>query len=336
MPHPVPAFLATMMVALTACASTDERDGASYKTALVDNKRQMAIQQVADPVSTMITGSTEREDMVQLESIHSHIAPQMDSSAKVHTIAFDPASGKPLSPLAGRTIYLDQTQDIQLYPKEVVLSFDDGPVPHNTPAVLDAMKAHGVKGLFFMVGEMAHYHPEVAARVVAEGHTIGSHTYSHPNLVTLSLDKALADIDHGAFVVDQTTGTKTHFFRFPYLSENEKLDQALVERDYIPVGVDIDSLDYMPADTNRLVSRIMLGLEQHGGGIILMHDLQRRTAKAIGPLLNRLKDEGYKVVQLKYGKAPDEPLYADTLLNRLRFGSGTAPDKVPFKAPDKA
>ncbi|AJY48414.1 hypothetical protein TM49_21045 [Martelella endophytica] len=225
-------------------------------------------------------------------------------------------------PLAGRTIYLEQTRDLVLAPKEVVLTFDDGPVPYNTRSVLDALDAHGVKGLFFMVGEMADWHGEAAKAVVADDQTIGSHTYQHPHLTSIGLTGAIADIDKGNASVEKATGVTPHFFRFPYLAENEALGRALQSRGIIPVGIDVDSRDYQPSTTDEIVSRVMTGLEAHGGGIVLMHDLQGRTARAIGPLLDRLEADGYKVVTLRYGKPPEpapEPLLVN-VFGRLPKG----------------
>ncbi|WP_176084940.1 polysaccharide deacetylase family protein [Martelella sp. HB161492] len=226
------------------------------------------------------------------EAIHSVVAA---------VAPFQSAAG---SGLAGRVIYIDQTHDIVLAPKEVVLTFDDGPVPKNTPSILDTLDAFGVKATFFMVGEMARSHAAIGADVARRGHTIGTHSYSHPNLAQLSTAAAQNEIDKGVAAVTSATGQEPHFFRFPYLSESGRLDQMIAARGLIPVGVDIDSIDYRPASSQVLINRVMAGLAKHGGGIILMHDLQTRTAHFLPGLLTELQAGGYKVVQLRYGTPP--------------------------------
>lgn len=307
------------VLALASCASTGDRDTAILKTALLPASTRV-LSEGPEAIEVITTGSIGEivpieEAPMQLHSIHSRIVDGADRGAQVMTISLSEDGRAEHHPLAGRTIYLDETRDITLAPLEVVLTFDDGPVPGRTNKVLDALDAYGVKGLFFMVGEMAHYYPETAALVSGSGQTIATHTYSHPYLPALSHDAALADIDRGIATVKERTGETPHFFRFPYLAENEWLDRALASRGLIPVGADVDSLDYREATTEQLVDRVMSGLEARGGGIVLMHDLQGRTARAIGPLLARLEEGGYKVVQLKYGAPPQKD---DTLVARLQ------------------
>ncbi len=312
------------VLALASCASTGHRDATALQTALVATERPTEIASGSpEAIEVMMTGSIEKapaagDAPLKISSIHSRIVEGADAEDLARPIRLVATGPEQDFPLAGRTIYLDETRDITLAPKEVVLTFDDGPVPSKTPAVLQALAEHGVKGLFFMVGEMAHYHPEIAELVVESDQTIGTHTYSHPHLPGLSYAGAVANIDRGIAAVEKATGVKPRFFRFPYLAETTALDRALQDRGMIPVGIDIDSRDYEEASTDVLVNRIMTGLARRGGGIVLMHDLQGRTARAIGPLLNRLQAEGYKVVTVKYGKPSDEE--PETLMARLSRG----------------
>ncbi|TPW32638.1 polysaccharide deacetylase family protein [Martelella alba] len=204
--------------------------------------------------------------------------------------------------LAGRVIYVDQTHDIVLAPKEVVLTFDDGPVPKNTVSILDTLDAFGVKATFFMVGTMAHDHAAIGAEVARRGQTIGTHTYGHVDLSKLAPAAAGAEIDKGVAAVAAATGAMPHFFRFPYLSESRGLDSLVAKRNLIPVGIDVDSIDYRPASQQVLVNRVMAKLAKRGGGIILMHDLQARTANFLPSLLTELQINGYKIVQLRPGE----------------------------------
>ena len=193
-------------------------------------------------------------------------------------------------------------KDLKLEPKEVVLSFDDGPIPGRTDRVLATLDRFGVKGAFMMVGEMAALHPELARRVAMEGNTIGSHTYKHPNLNTLSFDQAIAEITRGEAAVTKATGTDVNFFRFPYLADSRKLRGAVAAREMIVMDVDVDTKDYFTSTPEQVADRAMNRLRQRGRGIILMHDIHKRTAAMLPALLARLEAEGYKVVTLKYKK----------------------------------
>jgi peptidoglycan-N-acetylglucosamine deacetylase len=206
--------------------------------------------------------------------------------------------------LAGRVLTISSLKELKLQPKEVILSFDDGPIPGRTEHVLATLERFGVKGAFMMVGEMADLHPELARRVAMEGNTIGSHTYKHPNLDTLSFDMAMAEIARGEAAVTKATGTDVNFFRFPYLADSRKLRSAVAMRDMVVMDVDVDTKDYFTSTPEQVADRAMTRLHQRGSGIILMHDIHKRTAAMLPTLLSRLEAEGYKVVTLKYRKPP--------------------------------
>jgi peptidoglycan/xylan/chitin deacetylase (PgdA/CDA1 family) len=187
--------------------------------------------------------------------------------------------------------------------KEVVLTFDDGPWPGNTPAVLKALADECTKGLFFSIGKHATYHPEILRQVLAAGHTVGAHTWSHVNLngkkMTEQMDKD--EIEKGFSAVKWALGTEpSPFFRFPELQHNPAMVTYLGTRNVAMFSCDIDSHDYKHDSTpEKVVSTVMSELAKQGKGIILMHDFQKRTAEALPTLLKQLKAGGYKVVQIK-------------------------------------
>jgi peptidoglycan/xylan/chitin deacetylase (PgdA/CDA1 family) len=187
--------------------------------------------------------------------------------------------------------------------KEVVLTFDDGPWPGNTPAVLKALDDECTKGLFFSIGKHATYHPEILRQVLAAGHTVGAHTWSHVNLngkkMTEQMDKD--EIEKGFSAVKWALGTEpSPFFRFPELQHNPAMVTYLGSRNVAMFSCDIDSHDYKHDSTpEKVVSTVMGELAKQGKGIILMHDFQKRTAEALPTLLKQLKAGGYKVVQIK-------------------------------------
>ncbi|MDC9809633.1 polysaccharide deacetylase family protein [Rhizobium binxianense] len=206
--------------------------------------------------------------------------------------------------LAGRTLEVSSLADLKLQDKEVILSFDDGPIPGRTDKVLAILDQFGVKGAFMMVGEMAEMHPALARKVAEDGNTIGSHTYDHANLSSLDFDAAMAEVIKGELAVTKATGTDVSFFRFPYLAESHRLRAAIAMRDMVVMDVDIDSKDYFAITPASVTQRTMDLLHKRGRGIILMHDIHKRTATMLPTLLSELEAEGYKVVTLKFKKTP--------------------------------
>ncbi len=215
--------------------------------------------------------------------------------------------------LAGRDIMVSSLKDIALANKEVVLSFDDGPVPGKTESILATLDEFGVKATFLMVGEMAQAHPEIARKVVADGHSVGSHTFSHPNLRAMSFDRALAEVSKGAKAVAKATDTDASFFRFPYLADNHRLRDMISDRGMVIMDVQIDSKDYFKDSPAVVASRTVAALRHRGSGIILMHDIHRRTAAMLPALLTQLRAEGYKVVHLIYKTPAHKPLLVASL-----------------------
>jgi peptidoglycan/xylan/chitin deacetylase (PgdA/CDA1 family) len=183
---------------------------------------------------------------------------------------------------------------------EIVLTFDDGPWPGNTPMVLAALAAQCVKATFFPVGKHASWHPEILKQVVARDHTIGSHSWSHVNLAKRSLQEAKDEIENGVSAVAVAAGRPlAPFFRFPGLSQTQELTAYLAQRNIGIFSIDIDSFDFKTKSSEKVVTSVMTQLDRRGKGIILMHDLQHSSAVALPTLLQQLKAKGYKVVHLK-------------------------------------
>jgi peptidoglycan/xylan/chitin deacetylase (PgdA/CDA1 family) len=202
------------------------------------------------------------------------------------------------SALSGRVIEVASLSDIALKDKEVVLTFDDGPVPKKTQKILSILDEYGVKATFLMVGEMARAHPDIAQLVARHGHTIGSHTYRHPNLRTMSFQDALDEINKGQKAVSLATHVEPGFFRFPYLADTQLLRRAAAREDLVVLDVQIDSKDYFSVSPAAVATRTMTALRAQGKGIILLHDIHNRTVAMLPALLTQLKAEGYKVVSL--------------------------------------
>lgn len=187
---------------------------------------------------------------------------------------------------------------------EVVLTFDDGPSPRDTREILAALAKECTKATFFMVGEMVAVHPEIVKEVVNAGHTIGTHTWSHPNVARLALPELTHEVESTFDIVEKNSpGSVAPFFRYPYLSSSKLAEDYFKSRNIGQFAVDIDSSDWRVHSSSAVVARIMGGLKRRGRGIILMHDIHKWTADSVPQLLQKLKAGGYKVVALK-AKAP--------------------------------
>ena len=212
--------------------------------------------------------------------------------------------------------------------KEVVFSFDDGPWPENTRAVLAALAHHCTKATFFPIGKHALWHPEILKEVAAAGHTIGSHTWSHANLGKLKGDKATEEIEKGFSAVALALGAPpSPFFRFPFLSDPKEELAYLGTRNVAIFSHDLDSFDFKIRKPEDVIKSVMAKLDKKGKGIILMHDFQQATAKALPDLLEQLKAKGYKVVHTK-AKAPVTTLARwDEAVKGEVKGAAVGPDR---------
>lgn len=211
--------------------------------------------------------------------------------------------------------------------REVVLTFDDGPWPNNTRAVLTALANHCVKATFFPIGKHALWHPDIIKEVASAGHTIGGHTWSHGNLERMKGEKGIEEIEKGFSAVKLALGSPpSPFFRFPFLKDKDHL-AYLGTRNIGVFSHDLDSFDFKMRTPEQVVSSVMSKLEKKGKGIILMHDFQQATANAMPALLNELKAKGYKLVHMK-AKAPLPTLaqWDEAAKNEIK-SAGIGPDK---------
>jgi peptidoglycan/xylan/chitin deacetylase (PgdA/CDA1 family) len=183
---------------------------------------------------------------------------------------------------------------------EVVLTFDDGPWPNTTPAVLKALAEQCVKATFFAIGKHATWHPDILRDVAAQGHTVGTHTWSHVDLSRKKLQEAKDEVEKGVSAVKAALGSaNAPFFRFPQLKHPPELVTYLGERNIAMFSTDLDSFDFKMRKAEKMVDGLMAKLQKHGKGILLMHDFQQVTAEGLPELLKQLKAGGYKIVHLK-------------------------------------
>lgn len=219
--------------------------------------------------------------------------------------------------LAGRTIRVSGEGDLVLARNEVVLTFDDGPVPGKTPAILKALDAHGVKATFLMVGQMARSYPALVREVAARGHTIGTHTQGHANLAAAGFDRAVEQIDQGRASISAAlvpTGFRAApFFRFPYLADTAALRRHLAMKGLVVIDPTVDSKDYFVSSPDQVRSRTIAALQRKGSGIVLFHDIHKRTVDMLPAFLAELKAKGFRVVHLVPGSPRGESVLTAAL-----------------------
>ena len=186
---------------------------------------------------------------------------------------------------------------------EVVLTFDDGPIPPYTNSILDTLAANCVKATYFLVGEMAHARPYLVRRIYNEGHSIGTHTQHHPfAMQRLSMQRVASEVNGGIASIDAALGDPkavSPFFRIPGLGRTNAIERFLENKGLITWSADVDTNDWWRGTTpGALIQRTMRRLNAKGRGIVLMHDIHPATALALPALLKRLKADGYHVVQV--------------------------------------
>lgn len=220
---------------------------------------------------------------------------------------------------------LQYPETLPLGDKEVVLTFDDGPLPPASTEILDTLASQCVKATFFLVGEMAHSFPSVVRRIYAEGHTIGTHSQDHPlRFDRLPIEKLRWEIDQGIANVSAALGNPDEmapFFRIPGLGRAPEVESELTARSLVTFSVDVVADDWFhhikPAD---VVSRAVSRLEKHNGGILLLHDIHKSTAAALPDLLKELKEKGFHIVHVVFDNGPQ---------TEIASGSKTEPQAEP-------
>ena len=211
--------------------------------------------------------------------------------------------------------------------KKIALTFDDGPDPEWTPLVLDALKRADVHATFFIIGTNAQQYAELLQRIVDEGHEIGNHTFTHPNVANISPLQFQLELSATQRLLESVVGRQTRLFRAPYAvdAEPETPDEirpleVASERGYLSVGMQIDPNDWQRPGTDEIVNRVVEGAEKGEGNIVLLHDAggdRTQTVEAIPRLVETLRSRGFQIVTVAdlLGRTRDEvmPLLARNL-----------------------
>ena len=194
--------------------------------------------------------------------------------------------------------------------KTVALTFDDGPDPEWTPQILDILRAEHVPGTFFVIGSNAEAYPELVRQMVEDGHEVGNHTFTHPNLSETPPRVVELELNATQRLFQALTGRSMRLFRPPYLGDAEPTDEEQIvpvqvaqDLGYITVGEHVDPVDWELPGADKIVGRAMRLV--HGAkpnlprNIILFHDAggdRSQTVAALPILIEKLKAEGYRFV----------------------------------------
>jgi peptidoglycan/xylan/chitin deacetylase (PgdA/CDA1 family) len=213
----------------------------------------------------------------------------------------------------------------------VALTFDDGPSAA-TPVILNILGAYRAQATFFVIGSEVERYPAICRRILAEGHQIGNHTYSHRYLSRWPLPVAVTEVQGGERAIRDATGVKPRLFRFPGFMASAAQIEAVLQMGYRVVGMRVDSKDWRPgSEKNAIVHNVLSQVRP--GDIILFHDGGGRravTVAALPEILSQLKARGFRFVTvsdlMRIGRqeAPT-PSSPQDRKSRWRAGAGPAP-----------
>ncbi|WP_170223673.1 polysaccharide deacetylase family protein [Nonomuraea turkmeniaca] len=188
--------------------------------------------------------------------------------------------------------------------KCLALTFDDGP-GETTPALLKTLKQAGAKATFFLVGKQVERRPKIAKQVLAQGHAIGNHTYSHASLPTLLDDEIFTELESTQEIIEDATGRRPVMFRPPYGHTDDRVLAMAYQTELAQIMWTGTTLDWQLRDAKKIKAAV-LRLAQRNG-VILMHDTVPATVKAMPGIVKELKKRGYHLVTvstLLRGKGP--------------------------------
>jgi peptidoglycan/xylan/chitin deacetylase (PgdA/CDA1 family) len=173
----------------------------------------------------------------------------------------------------------------------IALTFDDGPTPGVTDLILDELQRRKLHATFFMIGQRIAAAPDLARRVLAEGHEVGNHTFTHPKLTTLTDHEVEAEIQKTQDIMREVLNHRAAWFRPPYGALRQNQAGLLASRGLGIVLWNVDSQDWSQPGEAKIVETALA--ETKAGSILLCHDRHQQTAHAIGPILDGLLERGF-------------------------------------------
>jgi len=177
----------------------------------------------------------------------------------------------------------------------LALTFDDGPHPELTPRLLDILRQQGIRATFFVVGRNVEAYPDIARRIVAEGHEIANHSWNHPDLTKLGDQGMRREVEDTTAVIERVAGRRPTTMRPPYGAINQRIREALTKEYNLDVILwSVDPLDWRKPGPAVVTQRLVDGAKP--GGILLAHDIQAGTIEAMPETIAQLKAKGYGFV----------------------------------------
>ena len=265
---------------------------------LVRIKQQLAVQGASEEDINQIITKLRDQDMVTWKFTYNESKFKINvesNTSKINSVEIS---------INDLYKYIDETylkgEDLEKYKayikkrsrKAVALTFDDGPNPNTTPIALELLKKYNAKGTFFMVGKAVAGNEEIIKQVVAEGHQIGNHSWSHPLLTKISLEQAKSQINDTTEALKKASGQDVHIMRPPYGGINAAI-QAAVDQSFILW--DVDTLDWKNRNTASIMKEVR---KARPGSIILMHDVHQTSINALPSVLQYLTEQGFELVTI--------------------------------------
>lgn len=193
----------------------------------------------------------------------------------------------------------------------IAMTYDDGPHPQNTPRLLDMLRERNIKATFYVIGRSVNLYPQITRRIVAEGHEIGNHTWTHRNLKTLSSAEVRKELNRTRDIIVSTCGVKPRTMRPPYGAlRQDQRSWIYKEYGYPTILWSVDPEDWKRPGISVVTSRIVNNTRN--GGIVLAHDLHKPTVDAMPGTLDGLLRKGFKFVTVSQLLALSPPTASTT------------------------
>jgi peptidoglycan/xylan/chitin deacetylase (PgdA/CDA1 family) len=201
--------------------------------------------------------------------------------------------GEDAEPCASAVVNKGNSHDTEGRPL-VALTFDDGPHPELTPQLLDILQSKQAVATFYVIGRAVKEHPEIINRAFLEGHEIGNHTWSHPDMRKLSAEALAGEINKTTEAISRVTGEHPYGIRPPYGAYNRKVLSAISPRLWPVVMWTVDPLDWKKPGSKEVARRVLEKVSP--GAIILLHDIHLGTIQAVPSIIEGLLQRGYRLV----------------------------------------
>lgn len=231
-------------------------------------------------------------------------APAADAAPAAPSVSITPPLPEGLAPRPPRVPA--SYNSVQTSRPVVALTFDDGPHPELTPKLLDLLRAEGVRATFYVIGRNVEAYPDIARRIVAEGHEIANHSWSHPSLTSLGAARLNQELRSTSEIIERTTGRRPTNMRPPYGAINERVRRTILQEHGLDVVMwSVDPLDWRRPGPAVVARRLVDGAAP--GGILLAHDIHPGTIEAMPETISGLKAKGLGFVTVSQLLALQEP-----------------------------